>query len=157
MAVIFSQNFSIIIHMNKKRFVTLILISATLLFSNCKKHETEEKGPLDYLTKRTWKRATVDKNPGSNPLLNIYFLPIDCEKDDVYSFNADGVIKIDNGTEKCDAAESKIETSSYNIAKGEITIKGVTYILTEVSPQQIKYVNVVSSQTGYYYAVMLLQ
>jgi hypothetical protein len=157
MAVIFSHNFSIIIHMNKKRLVILMMSSAILLFSNCKKDETEEKGPLDYLTKRTWKRATVDKNPGSNPLLNIYLLPVDCEKDDVYSFSVDGIVKIDNGTEKCNAAESKIETSAYSVAKREITIKGVQYILTEVSPQQIKYVNVVSAQTGYYYAVILLQ
>jgi len=143
--------------MNKKRFVTLILISAIVLLSNCKKHEIEESGPLDYLTKRTWKRASVDKNPGSNPLLNIYFLPLECEKDDVYSFGIDGTMKVDNGTEKCDAKENKIEMSSYDIAKSEITIKGVKYILTEVSPQQIKYVSIVSSQVGYYYAVMLLQ
>lgn len=39
----------------------------------------------------------------------------------------------------------------------EIAIKGVKYVLTEVTPQQIKYVTLVTSQTGYYYAVMLLQ
>lgn len=152
-----SHNCSLSKLMKRKLILSLIFISAIVLLSNCKKHEIEESGPLDYLTKRTWKRASVDKNPGSNPLLNIYFLPLECEKDDVYSFSIDGTIKIDNGTEKCDAKENKTETSSYDIAKSEITIKGVKYILTEVTPQQIKYISIVSSQTGYYYAVMLLQ
>ncbi|WP_316831137.1 hypothetical protein [Pedobacter aquatilis] len=143
--------------MKRKPILILIFISVIVLLSNCKKHEIEENGALDYLTKRTWKRAAVDKNPGSNPLLNIYFLPLECEKDDVYSFCIDGTMKIDNGTEKCDAKENKIEMGSYDITKSEITIKGVKYILTEVSPQQIKYVSLVSSQVGYYYAVMLLQ
>ncbi len=76
----------------------------------------KEKNTIDPLLTKTWKRALADQNPSTNPKGNVlYQAVIDCQKDDVFSFNADGTLKIDNGTEKCEATEAKIESGTYHI------------------------------------------
>ncbi|WP_379083883.1 hypothetical protein [Pedobacter sp. UC225_65] len=140
--------------MNKYNLPLLLLVITFSIFIACKK---EDKNTDPLLTK-TWKRALKDKNTNTNPKGDILYQPIsDCQKDDVYSFNADGTFKIDNGTEKCEPTEQKTINGTYHTVNKEIIINGMKYTLAEASADQVKYYAPVAIGTGYAYVVFLLQ
>ena len=126
------------------------------LLVNCTKDEKVETNA--FLLIKTWKRATSDKNVGSNPTGRILYQTIaPCDADDLYNFKSDGILEIDKGIEKCEVSEPKIEKGTYHTAAKTITIKGVTYTLAEASEKQVKYYVAISANTGYDNVVILLQ
>lgn len=139
--------------MKKFNLPLLLLIITVSTLMGCAKDEV-----IDPLFNKTWKRALKDQNPSTNPQGEVLYQPIsDCQKDDVFSFNADGTFKIDNGTEKCEPTEAKTETGTYSVANKEIIIKGTKYTLAEASATQVKYYTAVASGSGFVYVIVLLQ
>ncbi|KQC02514.1 lipocalin family protein [Pedobacter sp. Hv1] len=140
--------------MKKYKLPILLLIITASIFTACKKENKE----TDPLLSKTWKRALQDKNTSTNPKGDVLYQAVtDCQKDDLYNFNADGTFKIDNGTEKCEVTEEKTTTGTYSVVNKEIVIKGVKYTLAEASADQLKYYIPVASGSGYTYVVFLLQ
>lgn len=140
--------------MKKYKLPLLLLVIAICIFTACKKEDKE----IDPLLNKTWKRALKDKNTSTNPKGDVLYQAIsDCQKDDLYNFNADGTFKIDNGTEKCEPTEEKTVAGTYNVINKEIVIKGVKFTLAEASADQVKYYTAIASGSGYTYVVFLLQ
>lgn len=140
----------------KKSFF-LILLAVTIVPFGCNKRD--ESTP-DILTAKTWKRATQDKNPSSNPGGDvIYYAVKDCEKDDRFKFSVHGQLTIDQGSQKCDPDESEIVHLNYTLNREtkELVIDGIAYTLAEESADQIKYYTVIPATTSYLYVIYLLQ
>lgn len=120
----------------------------------------------DILTSKTWKRGIMDKNLSTNPSIpssysqGILYAPVSsCQKDDVFHFNPDGELIIDNGPDKCSADEQATQTVNYSYDKinNDLTIGGIKYKVAEMSSTQIKYYVDMPYVTGYSYMVYLLQ
>jgi hypothetical protein len=80
--------------------IPLIVMGLVLILSSCKK--TEEKTstltPKEILTSKPWK-ITSEKVNGVETLVN-------CEKDDVLTFLANGTYTYNIGANKCDPSET---------------------------------------------------
>ncbi|TDQ07117.1 hypothetical protein [Pedobacter metabolipauper] len=123
--------------------IILGLIVAVLTLGSCKKDKkTDLETPLTLLTAKSWKPALVDKNPGTNPAnKNLYHAPLNCELDDAYQFDVNKKLNLKRGSSQCDADESVEEWTDYSVDfdKGQITIKGTTFLIAEISATQLKY------------------
>lgn len=77
--------------------------------------------PKDLLTSGTWRSQSVTSSPsGIGP----------CERDNLFTFHANGNLTIDQGVQKCNSADPQTfsATWSMNSANTEITVNGWTWV-----------------------------
>ena len=118
------------------------LIGFMITFSGCDKDEQIS----DILTSKSWKRGMVDLNTSTNPPGDHSYYPLfDCDTDDKYTFQKDGILVIERGTNKCEQDEESIERLHYSIDRenNELIIDSTRYLLAEESETQIKYYKMV--------------
>ncbi len=93
------------------------MLLVLFLLSSCAKDN--ENAPANMLESKTWKRGTVDKNTSSNPTGRVLYRPwLDCEKDDLLTFDSNNKLTVDQGKLKCDSKEPATQTLSYTYDKG---------------------------------------
>jgi hypothetical protein len=134
-----------------------ILLFAFFTLTNCKKENTSSS---EILTAKTWKRALNDLNTSSNPSGSvIYYAVQNCEKDDTFKFGVDSKLEINKNSDKCDQNENQNSTQTYTLNRTtkEFIINGTKFTLAEESNNQIKYYEIVPSNTGFEYIIFLLQ
>ncbi|SOD14541.1 hypothetical protein [Pedobacter xixiisoli] len=137
--------------------VLSVLLLFTLAFA-CKKDENEEV--IDIITSKSWKFGLTDLNTHTNPAgNNSYYAVLECEKDDTFTFKADGTMVRTFGAKKCDESKetSKIVNYSFNKDTRELTIDGVKYSVAEENKSQLKYILTTSGTTGVSNKIYLLQ
>jgi Lipocalin-like domain len=102
----------------KKQFGFLIVaITVSFLFLNgCKKSSGgTSKTKTQLITNGSW-RLTSAKVPGGTSILN--FLD-DCQKDNIYTFNADGSGTGDDGALKCNMSDPQTVAFTWNFQANE--------------------------------------
>jgi len=100
---------------NKFLFVAL---AASLSLQSCKKDE-EKKEPTktDHLQNGKWKLASANAAGGVFDLMTSLK---DCQKDNLYTFNADKTITVDEGATKCSSSASQSVTEgNWALLKGD--------------------------------------
>ena len=84
---------------NRIWLIPLIVMGLLLILSSCKKkEETSALTPKEILMSKSWKITSMKVN-GVETLVN-------CEKDDVLTFLANGTYTYNVGTNKCDPSET---------------------------------------------------
>ncbi|RZK90602.1 MAG: hypothetical protein EOO98_07995 [Pedobacter sp.] len=123
----------------KKRFTFVIALAIVCTFIfGCKKDKEE---PIDILTSKTWKWATVDKNPSTNPKGKIvYREPWGCELDDRFSFYANGTYEVKNPDSKCMSQADGFKNNKFNINLNEFYLGSSSVgTIAEISKNQLKF------------------
>lgn len=144
--------------MHTQRRVVINMLLFLFLLSSCAKED--ETTPANLLVSKTWKKGTVDKNPDSNPPGRVLYRPLlDCEKDDLLTFDSTNKLTINEGKLKCDSSEPAVKTLSYsyNASTNELIIDGFIYTVAHASKDQIKYHSHLPHHTGYDYMIYLLE
>ena len=132
--------------MTKKSKILLIAIVA-IGFCSCKKQQ-QPKTPVEILTSKSWRYVdwSEDKNPSTNPN-NIFLWAAsvgDYEGDDRLIFGKDGILTTHRG-EIRRPGENEIDHYPYfyDAVNNTLTIDNGryewTYIVLEISSEQIKY------------------
>jgi hypothetical protein len=82
-----------------------------------------------------------------------------CEKDDTFKFGVDSKLEINKNSDKCDQNENQNSTQTYTLNRTtkEFIINVTKFTLAEESNNQIKYYEIVPSNTGFEYIIFLLQ
>jgi hypothetical protein len=110
-----------------------LLLCAFMVFAGCKKDENSTpsgttptaKTKLELLTNgssKDWKIVSSLFN-GNESLQG-------CEKDNTYTFHADGKYILDYGTDKCNGNENSIANNTWEFKNNETEIQWVTTIGT---------------------------
>ncbi len=124
--------------MKKRLSFIIALVIICTFFVGCKKDKEE---PIDILTSKTWKRATVDKNPSTNPKGSIKYFEISgCVKDDVFYFYNNGTYEIKNPDGTCATQISGFNISKYNLNSNEFYVGNSSAgTIAEISKKQLKF------------------
>ena len=115
---------------------------------------------MDSLTNTTWKLASTDTNPSSNPTGEIIYSPLmACAADDTYYFSSDGKLTINHGEKRCTESEEKevVVDYFYNKKNNTLTINGENYTVIEITDTQIKYCKAIEGTNGFTYLIYVLQ
>lgn len=119
----------------KKQFSFLIVLitASLLLFNACKKSSSAPKSKTNtqLISNGSWRliSATI---PGGGSVRN--FLE-DCQKDNIYTFNADGSGSGDEGTLKCNAGDPQTAPFTWNFQTNETILFISTTLYTSGSNQ----------------------
>lgn len=85
--------------------ILIILLACSLGFVSCKKKD-KEPTKTELLQNGKWKLTAA--NAGA--LYDFYPKLKDCMKDNIYTFNTDKTISVDEGATKCDASSAQTYT-----------------------------------------------
>ena len=91
----------------------IALAAFTILFlASCKKDNNDAETKTEILTQSSWKYDTrgVDTD-GDLKLTGNEIEIMDCEKDDVYTFSANGTATYNLGADNCGASVSSFQTT----------------------------------------------
>lgn len=142
----------------QSRVLALSVLFLFVLVLACKKDENEEM--IDIITSKAWKFGLTDLNTHTNPSgNNAYYAVLECEKDDTFTFKADGTVVRVFGAKKCDddTGTSKTLNYSFNKETKELVIDGVKFTVVEENKSQFKYVLVTTATSGASNRIYLLQ
>lgn len=113
------------------RLLLLSLFCLTILFSACKKDDGVIT-KTDLLTSSSWKITALTIDPAFPTFDNqgnitgstndLFAMMGDCSKDDIYSFNADKTMSMDEGASKCDNSDPQKNTGSWSFNSDETTL-----------------------------------
>ena len=106
-----------------KKLTTTFLLAIFLITACSKKDKTASKSEL--LTSGTWKITGSDEDGdgnGSYEIDNYAFFP-DCFKDNYFTFHASGILEMNEGPTKCDAADPQTVTGNWQLTQNETHIK----------------------------------
>ncbi len=114
--------------LNSKHAVLVLLIVSTLAWS-CKKDDNKPDR-LDLLVEKNWRLTALTIDPsidwfGNGTLVtNIYAQLNNCDRDDLYIFERNGVYKLDEGPTKCSPNDPQTITGTwtFNPDKTVITV-----------------------------------
>jgi len=131
----------------------LSLLSITFLFSACKKDD-EAITKTDLLTSGSWKMTALTIDPAFPTFDNegnitgstndLFAMMEDCSKDNIYSFNTDKTLSLDEGASKCDNSDPQKSTGSWSFNSDETTLTITieeypeTMIILELTDKDIK-------------------
>ena len=107
------------------------LLCVTFLFSACKKDD-DVTTKTDLLTSSSWKITALTIDPALPTFDNegnitgstndLFAMLEDCSKDDIYSFNTDKTLSMDEGASKCDNSDPQKSTGSWSFNSDETTL-----------------------------------
>ena len=126
-------------HIEKSMFAA---IAGVMLISigACKGEILQDNTKRDILTTGSWRLAsyTAYTMTGST---DVYASYPDCEKDNVYHFNKNGTLDIDEGAAICsvyDPPSYSVRWGFSNAQQTEIKIDGTDFILTSISDNEFE-------------------
>ena len=120
-----------------------ILVFSIILIAlySCKKDDNKPATKSDYLTSGSWivtAAATDDDGDGTYETDEYAdFEP--CYKDNVWTFNTNGSVVMDEATTKCDPSDSQVITSQWHLADNEtsLILGSDSYSIVQLDANQI--------------------
>jgi hypothetical protein len=142
----------------------LMLFVALLAFSGCEKDKNNKPSAETMLTGKNWKMTAWVSDPALDwfgaPVTNVYAQLPNCVKDDITIFQNNGVVKFDEGGEKCSENSPQTVTGSWTLNPAEtiisITQNGETesWEILELTENTVKVETTVATSTVNYVFVI---
>ncbi|MDI3320917.1 lipocalin family protein [Pinibacter soli] len=114
----------------------LIIAIITTLFS-CSKPGGDAFNK-EYLTNGKWKLTALqtDYNKDGFYEEDTYSMYAPCQKDNIYTFQADGTLIADEGPVKCSSGDPQSLTSTWSFTDNQtrIRLSGINYQIEELTP-----------------------
>ena len=123
------------------KYVLLVLTLGITLLS-CSKDHGDDAAKKDALTTGTWKLTgyMTDYDKDGTYEEDSYAILAGCEKDNIYTFQADGTEIVDEGPTKCIAnnPQTRTFTWSFNDNQKELQLGTSTYHIEELTATTLR-------------------
>lgn len=100
----------------KTNKIVMIVAVAAIAFSACKKDDDDSSTKSEMIL-GNWSPTDILLNGTS-----LWELMDDCDKDDTYTFKADGSTLYDQGAQKCDPDDDQTEIDVYKLLENDTKI-----------------------------------
>ena len=127
-----------------KKIQTIIAISILMICIACKKDNKESR--MNLITAGNWKMIAFTVNPGydydgdGDIDTDIFAVTDECERDNLYLFQTNGALEINEGAAKCDAGDPQVYATDWEFSNNEsnILIAGDAFHIEEISNTRLK-------------------
>ena len=117
----------------KRMFVFSMLLIA---MNACKKDDVKPASKSDLLTSGTWRlTAAVTDLDGDGTFETNEFADFEpCFTDNIWTFNSNGSVAVDEGATKCDPSDPQVQTDSWQMTNNEtnLSFAGDTYLIEQL-------------------------
>ncbi|MCC6289310.1 MAG: hypothetical protein IT249_15635 [Chitinophagaceae bacterium] len=105
--------------------------------ASCKKEDKKSKTEL--ITSGSWKIQSVYVSQGSTKT-DLYTSAEACEKDNFYTFHADGSVIYDEGASKCDEEDDQTQSGQWSFIENEtkLILEGDTTNVASLTGSELK-------------------
>lgn len=115
----------------------VLVFSALLIALNaCKKDDAKPASKTDLLTSGTWKMtaASTDQDGDGTFETDEYAGLGTCFTDNIWTFNSNGSVAVDEGATKCDPSDSQVTTGQWQLINNQSTLvlEGDTYTVQQL-------------------------
>lgn len=123
-----------------------------ILFSACEDNNptAPTKTNFDIITSHKWTLTSWTVDPALNGLTDLFADLAPCQKDDIQTFNKNGVIEIDRGATKCFSGESQIDTSTRWKIQGNLVIQEFRISSTQILTDTCELITITDQKLEYY-------
>ncbi len=122
------------------KYFLIIGLSITLL--SCSKDPVDDASKKDALTTGIWKLTghMTDYDKDGVYEEDTYTMLASCEKDNIYTFRADGNEIIDEGPTKCISSNPQTRTSSWSFSNNQTRLQlgGVNFRIEELTAPTLR-------------------
>jgi hypothetical protein len=123
-----------------------------VLFSAC-----EDKNPtaptrtnFDIISSHKWTLTSWTVDPAINGLTDLFADQAPCQKDDIQTFNKNGLLEIDRGVTKCFAGEPQVDTSTRWKIEGNSVIMEFKISSTQIVRDTCELITLTDQKLEYY-------
>ena len=115
-----------------------VLIFSTLLIAlnACKKDDAKPASKADLLTSGTWRltAAVTDMDGDGTFETDEYAALGTCFTDNIWTFNSNNSIAVDEGATKCDPSDPQVQTGSWQLTNNQtnLSFEGETYVIQQL-------------------------
>ena len=115
-----------------------VLIFSTLLIAlnACKKDDAKPASKADLLTSGTWRltAAVTDMDGDGTFETDEYAAFGTCFTDNIWTFNSNNSIAVDEGATKCDPSDPQVQTGSWQLTNNQtnLSFEGETYVIQQL-------------------------
>ena len=115
-----------------------VLIFSTLLIAlnACKKDDAKPASKADLLTSGTWRltAAVTDMDGDGTFETDEYTAFGTCFTDNIWTFNSNNSIAVDEGATKCDPSDPQVQTGSWQLTNNQtnLSFEGETYVIQQL-------------------------
>lgn len=109
--------------MKKRNFllIALVAVFSAALFFACSKDD--EKTKIEMITSGSWRMTAATCEPAIPGVgNNIFVLMESCQKDNIYTFNANGTKLEDEGATKCNPDDPQTVNGTWEFAENETKV-----------------------------------
>src|SRR5690349_4041072 len=118
----------------------LLTFALSIIFLSCSKDDDDVSFNKDALTNGSWKLSgyMTDNQKDGTYEENTYAMLAGCEKDNTYTFHADGTGIFDEGPTKCLDLEPQTAPLSWSFTDGKFTFGSQSYQVEELTESTLK-------------------
>jgi hypothetical protein len=120
----------------------LFLVALSIVLLSCSKDPVDDASKKDALVTGTWKLTgyMTDYDKDGVYEEDTYTMLAGCEKDNIYTFQADGSEIVDEGPAKCISSNPQIRTSSWSFSDNQTKLQmgGANYVIDELTPTTLR-------------------
>ena len=115
----------------------VLIFSALLIALNsCKKDDAKPASKADLLTSGTWRltAAVTDMDGDGTFETDEYAAFGTCFTDNIWTFNSNGSVAVDEGATKCDPSDPQVQTDTWQMTNNEtnLSFAGDTYLIEQL-------------------------
>jgi hypothetical protein len=122
-----------------KKILTLSIILFALY--SCKKDDNKPASKSGYLTSGSWiVTAAVTDDDGDGTFETDEYADFEpCYKDNLWTFNTNGSVVMDEGATKCDPSDSQVTTSQWQMVNNEsgLIVGSDSYSILQLDANQV--------------------
>ena len=131
----------------------LLVLTLSITLLSCSKGTGDDAAKKDALTTGTWKLTgyMTDYDKDGTYEENSYAILAGCEKDNIYTFQADGSEIVDEGPTKCidNNPQSRTSTWSFKSNQKELQLGTSTYKIEELTTTTLRLMRTTSYNVIY--------
>ena len=118
----------------------MLIPALSLVLLSCSKDDDEATFNTDALTNGSWKLSEykTDYEKDGTYEENTFAILANCEKDNIYTFHADGSGIFDEGPTKCLDGEPQTQPFSWSFTDGKLTFGSQNYQVEELTESKLR-------------------
>jgi len=135
----------------KTKAFSFLIGGICILLSACEdKNPTTVKSNFEILTGHKWTLTSWTVEPALNGLTDMFADQAPCQRDDIQTFNKNGLVEIDHGVAKCFPNEPQVDTSTRWKIEGNHVIMQYKISSTQIQSDTCELITLTDQKLEFY-------